>query len=93
MMRRRTAGEISKVGGPGLLLTFTGSELVENLMSSSVVPWRLAVIGGHFETKQRNDAQPIDSALVRDLGKLLDHDNHEHRHQMKEMMRNKIYIP
>ena len=76
-------------------MTFTGSEseLVENLMSSSVVPWRLAVIGGHFETKQRDDDQPIDSALVRDLGKLLDHDNHEHRHQMKEMMRNTIYIP
>lgn len=54
---------------------------------------RLAVIGGHFEVKNLTEPPPQSAALIRDLGYLLDHDNHDMRNQMKEFMRGDIYIP
>ena len=54
---------------------------------------RLAVIGGHFEVKNLTEAPPKSAELVRDLGYLLDHDNHQMRKEMKEFMKGDIYIP
>ena len=59
---------------------------------------RLSVVSGHFfnvvqnrESSGAAGAKPTFD--VRELQRLLEHDNHEHRAQMKEFMKQDIYIP
>ncbi|KXZ48318.1 hypothetical protein GPECTOR_29g92 [Gonium pectorale] len=55
---------------------------------------RLRVVSGHFRVQKAQSAQasgvPFD---VKELQRLLDHDNHEHRQKMKEFMNDDLYVP
>ena len=55
---------------------------------------RLQVLGGHFQVIHNVESTRTSSpTLVRDLGHLLEHDNHDHRKKMKEFMRGDVFIP
>jgi acyl-CoA oxidase len=58
---------------------------------------RLSVVSGHFfqvvQNKDASRAAGQPAFDVRELQRLLEHDNHEHRAQMKEFMKQDIYIP
>ena len=54
---------------------------------------RLKVIGGHFQCQNLTQAPAQSAALIADLGRILDHDNHDMRKRMKEFMKADIYIP
>ncbi|GIL89582.1 hypothetical protein Vretifemale_17414 [Volvox reticuliferus] len=53
---------------------------------------RLRVVSGHFrvEKPQAFGNFPFD---VKELQRILDHDNHEHRQAMKEFMNDDLYVP
>ncbi|EFJ45833.1 hypothetical protein VOLCADRAFT_93964 [Volvox carteri f. nagariensis] len=53
---------------------------------------RLRVVSGHFRVEKPPSASryPFD---VKELQRILDHDNHEHRQAMKEFMNDDLYVP